>query len=74
MYIKYIPLERTMNHQKYSYEYCIFQHWILIHTIILLEQDVCHYLCNEHMQCVSWCKIIVANSSRCKIIPSINER
>jgi hypothetical protein len=58
----------TMDDQKYSHEYFIFQHSILIHIILLLENLFNLYLCNKIMQC----KTIIVNSSRHKIILSIN--
>ncbi len=46
----HIVIGKDHGSPKCSYRYCIFQHWILIHTIVFLEQDVCHYfamaLCN----------------------------
>jgi len=57
-----------MDHQKYSHEYCIFQHSILIHIILLLENLFYLYLRNKIMQC----KTIVVNYSRHKIVLSIN--
>jgi hypothetical protein len=57
-----------MDHQKCSHEYCIFQHSILIHIVLILQKNVCIYLCNKIMQC----KTIVVNYNGHKIILSIN--
>jgi hypothetical protein len=53
-----------MDHQKYSYDYYILKYLLLIHTNVLLDQDVCHYLCNEIMKSISQWKNIITNCNK----------